>query len=293
MAKEKSSVKSGMKTLEDIGLREVSRKTYIELNYLKLMAAKDFSKLQRIKTLGFVKILQREYGVDMSEWVAEFETYLKDSGKIANDKVKEIDKVLTEHKTMNKQRKIYIILGVVFLLFFTAFIYNFIKGRAGHIEYTMTHSNITYADDDNAATSVIYTTNETIGTVDEQTSKNEDASAVLSVQEENVSAREPVRQQPVVVASNAAISPNIELWVGIVDLNTFKKRVYLQESDINLDTSKEQIAITGHGDFTLKTKDNADKSFNPQNKIYLHIKDGSVKEISAEEFTELNKGRLW
>lgn len=61
--------------LEEFGLQEVSRKTHIEIKYLKYMLEKKFDKLNRINTLGFVKILRREYNLDLSQWVEEFEEY--------------------------------------------------------------------------------------------------------------------------------------------------------------------------------------------------------------------------
>ncbi|PID47450.1 MAG: hypothetical protein CR967_04435 [Proteobacteria bacterium] len=61
--------------LEELGLGEVSRKTHIEVKFLEYMLNKDFGKLHRTNTLGFVKILQREYDIDLSEWVDEFEIF--------------------------------------------------------------------------------------------------------------------------------------------------------------------------------------------------------------------------
>lgn len=62
--------------LEELGLEEVSRKTHIETKYLEYMVNKKFEKLSRINTLGFVKILRREYRLDLQEWVNEFEAFL-------------------------------------------------------------------------------------------------------------------------------------------------------------------------------------------------------------------------
>lgn len=67
--------------LEELGLEEVSRKTHIETKYLEHMVNREFSKLNRINTLGFVKILRREYNLDLQEWVDEFEAYLEKNTK--------------------------------------------------------------------------------------------------------------------------------------------------------------------------------------------------------------------
>jgi hypothetical protein len=279
MAKEKIN----SKTLEEIGLKEVSRRTYIELSYIKLMAEKNFSKLPRIKTLGFVKIIQRECGVDMSEWVAEFEAYLRDGGKSVDDKT---TKKPQEYKSVDKNKSVYIFISIVFLLLFTVFLYGFIKGRTGNIENT-TIPNISY-DATIAILDDVNTTNVTTITVPSEINESVAIPPVVEITPKS----QPLKQS-FEAGAHALISPRTQLWVGIVELGTFKRKTYLQKDDIDLDTDKEQILISGHGDFAIKTANGTSVKFDPHNRVYLHIKDSAVKEISADEFTVLNKGRFW
>ncbi|MDR3346972.1 MAG: hypothetical protein LBS73_07335 [Campylobacteraceae bacterium] len=275
MAKDKISAK----TLEEIGLKEVSRKTYIELSYIKLMAEKNFSKLQRIKTLGFVKIIQRECGVDMSEWVAEFEAYLNSGGKSVDDKVIKTPQS-REHKDTGKNKSVFMFISVAFLLFFTVFFYVFIKGRTGNIEHVAS-PNVSY----NESVIVPDDTNEIL-VIDQS---EIEGSVVIPPVEEIKS----TSTQPLGSGTKAFLSPHTQLWVGIVELGTFKRKTYLQQEDIDLDTGKEQILISGHGDFAINMENGTSIKFNPRNRIYLHIKDSIVKEISMNDFMTLNQGRLW
>ncbi len=64
-----------IKVLEEIGLKRVCEETHIEQKYLKYMVDCDFDKLDHINTQGFIKILSREYKLDLSEWTEEFEEY--------------------------------------------------------------------------------------------------------------------------------------------------------------------------------------------------------------------------
>jgi len=66
---------SDIRVLEEIGLQEVSRQTHIEIKTLQYMLDKEFDKLGRINTIGFIKIISREYHLDLSEWQEEFEAY--------------------------------------------------------------------------------------------------------------------------------------------------------------------------------------------------------------------------
>ncbi|AQW80525.1 hypothetical protein CPIN17260_0170 [Campylobacter pinnipediorum subsp. pinnipediorum] len=65
--------------LKDVGLKEVSRKTYIGREFLEHIVNKDYEKLTHVNVNGYIKILQREYGIDLSEWIQEYEQYCKDN----------------------------------------------------------------------------------------------------------------------------------------------------------------------------------------------------------------------
>jgi cytoskeletal protein RodZ len=294
-----------IKALEKIGLREVSRKTYIELSYLQLMADRDFAKLHRIKTLGFVKIIKRECGIDMSDWVAEFEAYLQENEKKSGEKKEDVSLPVERwYKKLslyiNKQKNIYAVIGVFFLIIITVVFYALLKTRTAHVEDISlnAYQNIIITDTALQADSTENATENAV--LDNQTADtNQSVSAKTETVQSNetiVSADAQTSTVSVPKRANrtaASISPNIEIWVGIIDLTTFNKSTYLQGWDIKLDTSKEQIIVTGHGDFRLKTEGEPIKYFNPQNMIYLHIKDGVITQISEEEFIRLNRGRNW
>jgi cytoskeletal protein RodZ len=296
-----------IKVLEKIGLREVSRKTYIELSYLKLMAERDFAKLHRIKTLGFVKIIKREYGIDMSDWVAEFEAYLHENEKKTQEK-KENTTLPVErwykklNSYINQQKKIYIIIGILFLIIITAVFYALLKTRVTYAADTSLNS--TYQN--TLITPAFLPSNVTENVIENIALGNQTTNNNLTTQTESVQDNQTQSSQNVASGTQtsavampkrtnkaASISPNIEIWVGVIDLVTFSRSTYLQGWDIKLDTSKEQLVVTGHGDFRLKMEGEPIKYFNPQNMIYLHIKDGAVTQISEEEFVQLNRGKNW
>lgn len=65
--------------IQEIGLVEVAKQTHIEVEYLEYMCNKDFESLKRLNALGFAKILSREYGIDLSSWCAEYNTYCEEN----------------------------------------------------------------------------------------------------------------------------------------------------------------------------------------------------------------------
>ncbi|MDR0761915.1 MAG: hypothetical protein LBF13_02560 [Campylobacteraceae bacterium] len=266
-----------IKALEKIGLREVSRKTYIELSYLKLMADRDFAKLHRIKTLGFVKIIKREYGIDMSDWVAEFETYLEEQTE--NSEVEKEDSLTSQKWHINGQKRLYVIIAVLVLIVITTVFYLLLKARAVYVEDASSYTNIVIID-------------ESLQSSEDNNTKSEEINETISSEPEEI-IEEPSVQTPAKPISEIFIVPNLEIWVGAIDLATFKRSTYLQDGDIKLDAAKEQIVITGHGDFSLRIGNETTKRFNPQAMIYLHVQNGTVKQISEDEFVQLNRGKIW
>ncbi len=54
---------------------EVAKKTFISVKFVKAFFTKDFEKFNVTKAHGFIKIMQREYDVDLDEWLSEYEAY--------------------------------------------------------------------------------------------------------------------------------------------------------------------------------------------------------------------------
>ncbi|MDR1460024.1 MAG: hypothetical protein LBI78_00025 [Campylobacteraceae bacterium] len=289
MTKGKNSDKSSIEKLEEIGLREVSRKTYIEFSYLKLMADREFSKLQRIKTLGFIKIIQREYNISMDDWVKEFEEYFQENSQ-NRPKEKKINDTLKAHKSLNFGKKLYILSAVLFLILFVIFAYSFTKERIGHIESTLANSDIIYYDDNESETDgdVLQMSDVSDETVNILAEDNATHLATIITNASNDAPKQNIAED-----FKAVISPNTNIWVGIIDLATLRKRTYMQEQDIDLKLDKEQLVITGHGDFMLKIENKPDKKFNLQNRVYLYINKGVIEEIGENDFVLLNGGKNW
>ena len=89
-----------LKDLEKIGLSEVSKRTHIEVENLLFIINKDFEKLGRVKAIGFIKILEREYKLDLANWREEYEEYYQEHKNEKNDEL------FIVVKDENKRKKI-------------------------------------------------------------------------------------------------------------------------------------------------------------------------------------------
>jgi cytoskeletal protein RodZ len=66
---------NGFETLKTMDIGEIYRQTHISVAELQAILAKRFENFNRAKALGFFKILEREYNLDLSELVAEYEAF--------------------------------------------------------------------------------------------------------------------------------------------------------------------------------------------------------------------------
>ncbi|MEA1953115.1 MAG: hypothetical protein U9O24_01820 [Campylobacterota bacterium] len=63
--------------LEEYSVKEISKKTNIAVSNVEILMENEFSRLKKVKTLGFISILEREFKVDLTEFKEEaLEFYL-------------------------------------------------------------------------------------------------------------------------------------------------------------------------------------------------------------------------
>ncbi len=106
--------------IEELGIKEVSKKTHIEAKFLHFMITKQFGKLNKTNTLGFVKILRREYNLDLRGWVEEFEAYIKEHEQTNDTKTK--NPLFTQENNHKKSNtKIWLYFSIFILLVAFAF----------------------------------------------------------------------------------------------------------------------------------------------------------------------------
>jgi hypothetical protein len=108
-----------IQVLKEIGLQEVSKRTHIEVKTLQYMLDKEFDKLGRINTVGFVKIISREFHLDLSEWQEEFEAYWDEkSGSIPSkaEAVFAVNTASSPKKSIFKS-KIFLLILILLLAF--------------------------------------------------------------------------------------------------------------------------------------------------------------------------------
>lgn len=63
---------NNFETLRQVGVKEVARKTHIEPQIIALILDKNYEALAKYNVCGHIKIIVREFDVDMDDWLAEY-----------------------------------------------------------------------------------------------------------------------------------------------------------------------------------------------------------------------------
>jgi cytoskeletal protein RodZ len=299
-----------IKVLKEIGLKKVSNETHIEQKYLQYMVNCDFDKLDYVNTLGFIKILSREYNVDLSEFREAFEEYWNENRRSDEDE----GLFIVVENSSKGTKKFLIFILVIVLVATIGMLFSIFKDKIDFttdgsvakeiaiepqneitknaqdtlekaMEINNTQEDIIVSKEDNETSDTIKQTD------DLQNEKTEDSS-ILNSNENLTEEKVVIEKSSKRFEKEAIIVPNTKLWVGVIYLDNKKRRSYLGEGNFSIDLSKEQIITTGHGSFSLHVNDKIIE-YNQEAPVRFWVKDENITKIRWSKFKELNEGMPW
>ncbi len=295
-----------IKILEEIGLKKVYEDTHIEQKYLKHMVDCNFDKLDYINTRGFIKILEREYKLDLSEWIEVFEEYWEQNRKAGED-----DGLFVFIDDKKRDKKPIIFIVVVLIVVSFGLFFSYFQERVEFVSYVDNNeAKYEQATVVQKTKEILFEANNSFEKEsieesllkDENITLQEDVIVYKETDIEEISIKEQkfeekeieefVKKADPILPQEVIITPNLKLWVGVIYLDTKKRRSFLGEGNFSIDISKEQIITTGHGDFDLNIAGEK-KEFNIQTPMRFLVKDSNLTQISLDRFKELNEGIAW
>lgn len=308
--------------LLDIGLEEVSKKTYIEIDNLQEMVNENFDAFNKNSAVGFAKIIEREYKIDMSDWVQKMRNHkneedeqLQDASqdvRIEESKTQKENSAIWQNTKKNGNKKL-IVGGVVVLsaIWLASSLFQSSQDSQNPQEDSIkTTTANTQTQTENQAqeleeeTQSHKTSSISFGSrgeygidqprgeekIDDNLTNDENST---KIEDQNVQNTDENRSANNNLSGKIILSSNSSLWVGILYLDTFTKTQYTNsDSNITLDTSRPQIIKTGHGIVDIKTKNGLD-SYKNNKPIRFYIKDDNMTELSFYEYKKFAKGKGW
>ena len=319
--------------LKKIGVEKIASKTRITQDKVQNILNLNYGAFNKAHARGFKQIIEREFGVDLSEWMEAFDAFHSAPAELLEQNDEKNINIIVEGGKKDKSMRVLIALLAVLVVFFISFFAynNFIKNAKDGVESgEFTESNAEsgvesgsesgeFADSTDSTDLAKDSADSTDSTsADSANSTNADSkkSTQNTIKIDTDSAKDSTKADStktdsaktdstkadstnatnIATAQNLAqitISANEPLWVGIIDLDSHKKQQFSIAKNRTISLDGDKIIRTGHSFFGI-TAPNLNKQFLGGNHTYfLYTSEKGVREISHDEFLGLNGGVEW
>ena len=261
---------------ENHSIEEINKKTKISPISLRYIKNKEFEKIQRVKFLGFIRIIEKEYKIDLSELIDEYNNSTNHT-ETENNIAHQINEPKT-HNTLIISILAFILLALGGYLLYKKFIsisnkqnlkesYTIIKN-----EKNITSNVENYTEENNIFTTENNNTNE-----NDKIALEQNATNIKNNIEKNTT--QIINKKPL-LPQNIKIIPNKKVWFRAINLDTKKSVEYLTSNPKTLNGPNWYIKF-GHGYVNINY---GDKNITPNTKKIVRIlfKDGNITYLKKQ-----------
>jgi hypothetical protein len=314
--------------IEKYGLEAISEKTNISIDNLNKLLRQDFEGLNRVKALGFLSILQREYNMDIDSLKESIKAYFEDNTPSNDEPVLvSIDKKEERGLGFLKWIVVALLLGGLWYLYHIGKLDKFLnKKNNNKIDLNDSEilknntqaeiKNVIIKKDKNETKVEIKTpslnegnmtgdTMKIVAQIPTKDGKKKEKNITISkdagiespqsvnqfIDSDSTRASQKDTNQTI---TNITINPTRGmLWYGFINIDTGKKKEFMKKESTPFELKGGRwILTTGHG-FLDIVSDIKTVEVSDRNRHYFYIDSKDIKEISRKEFKRLNHGRMW
>lgn len=280
----------GLNELEDIGAQKIHEKTHIPIEHIQAILHNSFDGFTKVQFVGFINILEREYNRDLSVLKRVGLAYLDD---------KDSEKSLVISPSQNKSKTMFYI---SFLIIAVAVTYMYrcslFESESCKNEYEIDNRVIEKVKreikeevkpekiEDKIDLNVIEK-NVTI------TSEKNETNLLLETTDSLEINRtiEDIKPE-VIIDKSLKILANKKVWLGYIDIDSYKKYQKTFSGEFDLDPEKNWLLVFGHSRIEILVNSNLEEFNSTSSKRFLY-KNGLISNVSLEEFKRFNRGNRW
>ncbi|GAA8743021.1 hypothetical protein HpDR98_05390 [Helicobacter pylori] len=282
-----------LQILKEVGVAEICKATKIASKNIHSILEKRYESLSRVHARGFIQILEREYKIDLSAWMKEFDKACTFKEGVSEEQNQETD---PEEKTKNplkveidysinqantslskkssKWKPFVLVLGVVVIVLAVVIIQNSSSLKEERGQESAIKSG-TKKNSFNKA-------NPTEENKPEPTPKLEEKPKEQDKQE-----KEAIKEDP----NTIYIIPKKDIWVEVVDLdekkNSFQK---VFKKNYSLETKNHRLLLRfGHGHLSLKNNHQEQEYNDGKTKRFLYEPNKGLTLINEAQYKELQQ----
>ncbi|GAA7970230.1 hypothetical protein HpMS32_06530 [Helicobacter pylori] len=281
-----------LQILKEVGVAEICKATKIASKNIHSILEKRYESLSRVHARGFIQILEREYKIDLSAWVKEFDKVCVFKEGVGEEKNQETNPEETAKKPLkveldysinqantslskksSKWKPLVIVLGVIVIVLVVVIIQNSSslkeeRGQESAIKSgTKNTSNKTNPTEENKP---------------ETTPKLEE-----KPKEQDKREKEAIKENP----NTIYIIPKKDVWVEVVDLdekkNSFQK---VFKKNYPLETKNHRLLLRfGHGHLSLKSNHQEQDYNDSKTRRFLYEPAKGLTLINEAQYKELQQ----
>ncbi|GAA8766934.1 hypothetical protein BTM119_11180 [Helicobacter pylori] len=282
-----------LQILKEVGVAEICKATKIASKNIHSILEKRYESLSRVHARGFIQILEREYKIDLSAWVKEFDKVCVFKEGVGEEKNQETDPEETAKKPLkveldysinqantslskktSKWKPFVIVLGVIVIILAVVIIQNSssLKEERGQESAIKSGTKKSSFDDANLAEE----------NKPETTPKLEEKQTEQDKQE-----KEAIKEYP----NTIYIIPKRDIWVEVIDLdekkNSFQK---VFKKNYPLETKNHRLLLRfGHGHLSLKSNHQKQDYNDSKTRRFLYEPNKGLTLINEAQYKELQQ----
>ncbi len=282
-----------LQILKEVGVAEICKATRIASKNIHSILEKRYESLSRVHARGFIQILEREYKIDLSVWMKEFDKACTFKEGVSEEQNQETD---PEEKTKNplkveidysinqantslskktsKWKPFVLVLGVIVIILVVVIVQNSSSLKEEREQESAIKSGTKKSSFNKA--------NPTEENKPKPTPKLEEKPKEQDKQE-----KEAIKENP----NTIYITPKKDIWVEVIDLdekkNSFQKvfkKIY------SLETKNHRLLLRfGHGHLSLKNNHQEQEYNDSKTRRFLYEPNKGLTLINEAQYKELQR----
>ncbi|WP_187942483.1 sialidase [Helicobacter pylori] len=282
-----------LQILKEVGVAEICKATKIASKNIHSILEKRYESLSRVHARGFIQILEREYKIDLSAWVKEFDKVCVFKEGVGEEQKQETSPEETAKKPLkieldysinqantslskksSKWKPFVIVLGVVVIILVVVIIQNSSSLKEEREQESAIKPN---------------TKNSPFNEVSPTEEKKLEPTPKLEEKpkEQDKQGKEAIKENP----NTIYIIPKRDIWVEVIDLdekkNSFQK---VFKKNYSLETKNHRLLLRfGHGHLSLKNNHQEQEYNDSKTRRFLYEPNKGLTLINEAQYKELQQ----
>lgn len=291
--------------LQKLDIKEVVSRTHLDEAVIRAIITRDFEKLKNTNINMNLKILNREFGIDFSEWLEDFNNYKKNNFCDDEKSLKVKPKIMTYHNSDGNGNYIsyilYAFLLVLIVLGGIFYYYNYIedvetKPVVEESEKIVEKIEPKIQKEELKENIEEIKKEESVKELEEeQINENQDENIKSQKEDENTQEQpsntqtQAIQEQEIQPQQHKLnLKPNSKSWVSVKNLKTKETKNYMLEKAISFD--EDVLIFIGKTDYSLLLDDKEIVS-DKNDSRYILFKDGKVEFLTQDKYKKIDKAK--